>query len=210
MMRNMTLAIETIALMGSIQYCSAYTWNILNLTGKPARVKIKLACLGKGPENNNVPPATTSKEGLDTEKYDKTDRTPLSGKAGCCISGIEVNGKDVTLRALSKQQATAVLIGALSSAGAAMSVSAGATIAATLIGAAAPLQTGIITAAGATIEVPPVAIGIALAGLGLALAIPAITEGVARCKSRDLIVAQDGAFLVIEPDEEPEEIAHQV
>ncbi len=172
-MKNTRIALGIIILTGFSQYCSAYTWNVINLTGHPATIKIKLAgCKGDGisnpdsPHKNPIPPSPDLKHAVKIpftaeKRYQKN----------CCIAGVQVNGKDVHFSAISKEQFRLV-----------------------------PSISGPTSfVAGVAAEAEAAAIPLATAGVGAAFG---ITEAIDRCKSRDLIVATDGAYLVVEKKQE--------
>ncbi len=202
-MKNTRIALGIIILTGFSQYCSAYTWNVINLTGHPATITIKLVgCKGDG-ISQQVPPADlkhpSGKAFTPTKEYQQV----------CCIAGVQVNGHDIPFKALTDEQfeklktvtLPAGLLGGAAVGGPAiisgLSVLTGATA------AAAVGLSGIETAT--TFVAPPVAIAgaLVLAGAGAAIG---ITEAIDRCKSRDLVVGTDGAYLVIES---AEAVAHK-
>ncbi len=190
-MKNIRIALGIAILTSFSQYCSAYTWNVINLTGQSANIKIKPACVGEGPWSN-VPPSPDLKHPV---------RVPLKAQEGCCIAGVQVDGKDVDLRAITNDQLAKLMyispllgIGG-ATAGATAEIVAGFTAGAGVASAAAPIVAA----------VPPIAIGAALAVVGAGAAI-GITEAIDRCKSRDLVVGTDGAYLVIES---AEAVAHK-
>jgi hypothetical protein len=196
-MKSTRIALGIVIFTSFSHYCSAYTWNVINLTGQSANIKIKPACVGEGPWSN-VPPSPDLKHPV---------RVPLKAQEGCCIAGVQVDGKDVDLKAITNDQlAKLMYISPLLSTGGATAGATAGTVAGFTAGAvAAPIATVATPIAAA---VPPIAIGAALllAGAGAAIG---IVEAFDRCKSRDLVIGTDGAYLVVEPIEGPKALARR-
>jgi hypothetical protein len=202
-MKNTYIALGITILTGLNQHCSAYTWNVINLTGQTATITIKLAgCKGDG-ISQQVPPS-------DLKHPSGKAFTPTKGyQQVCCIAGVQVNGHDIPFKALTDEQfekLETVTLPAGWLGGAAVGVPAIISGLAVLTGATAGAATGVAGVEIATTFVaPPVAIAgaLVLAGAGAAFG---ITEAIDRCKSRDLVVGTDGAYLVIES---AQEVAHE-
>lgn len=60
----------------------AYTWNVTNKTGSDATIKVRIDCANKGPQ----------------AKFKKDETKKLTGKKGCCLKGIEVNGNKLDVK----------------------------------------------------------------------------------------------------------------
>ncbi len=159
LIKYMIRVLGILFLTSSSHYCGARTWYITNGLGKDADITIKLAaCAGKNP----------------TKHIDGgANKSPITVKGwqeDCCISGIQVNGKDVSFKAITQRQRD--------------------TIDGMLL---MLLANGI---AFSMIGQPVFGGGLALllaAGAGLAAP---ISEVVDRCSSREIIVATDGAYIV--------------
>ncbi len=188
----MTLVIAT--LIGFSHYCSAYTWNVINLTGIPLNIKIKLdRCKGENPWKNVQPSSLANPKGILI-----TPSKPY--QQGCCIAGVQIGipekgtntirWKDIEFKAISHDQLTRV-----------MALPGGITGATTIAGPIELAALAEIPVAAAALPVAMLGTLLFAAGAGAAFG---ITEAIDRCKSRDLIVASDGAYLVVEKKQEAE------
>jgi hypothetical protein len=87
---KMSLSIKLILLASlgvATPSISAYTWTVINKLDKDAQIELKLKlCAGHNPK------ATIPAGGTQVFKVDKWYNT------GCCLSGVNVNGKDAGFR----------------------------------------------------------------------------------------------------------------